>query len=305
MGFMDKLRDASIYYSFDKSGFERHSKSFSETLQFDPEAVAVVTGGTSGIGLSAAQFMAEQGVQVTVTGRNTKKGKAIESDHLKFQQLDMADWKQVIEFAEKQHEIKYLLLNAGGMPAEYKTNEQGYEMQCASQLFGHYLLMRRLSELGKISSDSRVVWMSSGGMYLKPLDLSMFRNDNQDYDKVATYANVKRAQVVGLSLWAEEFPKIPIYGTHPGWVETPGVEEAIPGFFKKMQGRLRTPYQGADTALWLLSTGQELQSGEFYFDRKKVKKDFFWFTKTAESKAQDLQRHLSVAYDTVESGEKL
>ena len=53
-----------------------------------------------------------------------------------------------------------------------------------------------------------------------------------------------------------------------------------------MQGRLRSPSEGADTILWLLGTKDELEPAELYFDRKRVKKHFFWFTKPSDEKAQ-------------------
>jgi dehydrogenase/reductase SDR family protein 12 len=79
---------------------------------------------------------------------------------------------------------------------------------------------------------------------------------------------------------------------HPGWAATPGVDEAIPGFAKTMEGRLRTPLQGADTILWLLGTNKDIESGELYFDRKKVSPHYFWFTKKSEKQSLVLENLL-------------
>ncbi len=38
---------------------------------------------------------------------------------------------------------------------------------------------------------------------------------------------------------------------HPGWADTPGLAEALPGFHRVMRPVLRTPGQGIDTATWL------------------------------------------------------
>ena len=86
----------------------------------------------------------------------------------------------------------------------------------------------------------------------------------------------------------EEFPDQIITAMHPGWVATPGVSSAIPKFDKKMKGRLRSPLQGADTILWLLATRKPIESGSLYFDRKKVKTHFFWFTKSSDKKLPEL-----------------
>ena len=38
---------------------------------------------------------------------------------------------------------------------------------------------------------------------------------------------------------------------HPGWADTPGVAEGLPGFHRVMGPLLRPPEQGADTVVWL------------------------------------------------------
>ena len=57
---------------------------------------------------------------------------------------------------------------------------------------------------------------------------------------------------------------------HPGWVKTDGLNNSLPGFYRIMAKRLRNLDEGIDTILWLLLTGESLNSGGFYFDRKMV-----------------------------------
>jgi len=293
-GFMwNKLLDTSIYFSFDKSGYLRHKKDFKNDLIFQKEAYALITGGTSGIGQAASLELAKQGVNVTITGRNVEKGEDAAKAHekLTFISLDLEDWDSVQTKAAtfSQASFDYIVLNAGGMPSDFKTNSQGVESQFASQLFGHYYLIKKLKEQGKLADKTKVVWVTSGGMYLSKLSLKEIY-ENEDYNKVSTYANVKRSQVELLDYFKTEFPEQIITAMHPGWVDTPGVSAAIPKFNEKMEGRLRSPLQGADTILWLLSSIEEdcKSSGSLYFDRKEVKKHFFWFTKTNQSKTKKL-----------------
>ncbi len=238
--------------------------------------------------------LASQGVSVFITGRNKEKGKLAQDRHenLSFIQWDLSDWSKLKEVTAQINHIDYLALNAGGMPANFETNKYGIEDQFSSQLYAHYFLLRALKNENKLNDTSRCVWMTSGGMYLKSLDLSLHDNTS-DYDKVDTYANVKRAQITLLKRISEELSPIQVYATHPGWVDTPGVEIAIPKFYEKMKKRLRTPIQGADTMLWLFGTKTKVESGEFYFDRKKVKKHFFWFTKKSDNLAKRLFSNLN------------
>ncbi|MBC7428179.1 MAG: SDR family NAD(P)-dependent oxidoreductase [Bacteriovorax sp.] len=275
MKFWDYLLDKSVLFSFDRSGYTRHKKNFQDdmTKKDLKDKVALVTGGTAGIGAAVAHSLSIQGAKVFLTGRNEKKGKIFEEKnlHSRFFSLDMGNWDDLEKFCNNCESFDYIVLNAGSMPEKYFVNENGVESQCASQLLGHFYLIDRLKKMGKIKQGARIVWVSSGGMYLRELDLNTLFHSSK-YDKVRTYANVKRAQVT----LVEELAKIDrwkdnyILCMHPGWVETAGVIDSLPGFYKLMKNNLRVPSEGADTILWLLLTTESLQSGSFYFDRKKV-----------------------------------
>ena len=132
-------------------------------------------------------------------------------------------------------------------------------------------MIHLLSEFNKINKDARIVWISSGGMYLKKLDVdSLFLN--QDYNKVSTYANVKRAQVTIVEEMSKQdkWKNINLFCMHPGWVSTSGLKKSLPKFFSLMKNRLRTSEEGSDTIIWLLLTEENIKSGSFYFDRQEV-----------------------------------
>lgn len=297
----DKLLDASIFFSFDRSGYHRHENEFDETHHFKKGSRALITGGTSGIGKAAALEMARQGVDVVITGRNLQRGNdlATNHSHLTFKELDLCDWSGFQALVKDLEPLDHLVLNAGSMPEKFSTNREGVELQFASQLFGHYLLAHTLLAAGKLKAGARIVWVTSGGMYLKVLDLkTIFKNPK--YDKVDQYANVKRAQVTLLPFFKKQFPQQTVIAMHPGWAETPGVDESLPGFAKIMKGRLRSPLQGADTILWALSTKKTIESGALYFDREKVSPHKFFFTRKSDKSGKELQELLSKTTLTVE-----
>lgn len=274
-GYWNSLLDKSIVFSFDRTGFIRHKKEFNEDLSLKDisHLRILVTGATGGIGAEVAESLSLLNGRVLFTGRNEKKGLSFEKNlpNSKFISLDMANWKDLYEFAKSCEPLDHVVFNAGSMPEKLVVNENGIEFQCASQLLGHYYLLVWLKEFQKIKAGARIVWVSSGGMYLKKLDLeTLFKNSN--YEKVDTYANVKRAQVTLVEELAlmEEWRDFFIYSMHPGWVGTEGLKEALPKFYRLMQNRLRSPKEGADTILWCLLSKVPAQSGGFYFDRKKV-----------------------------------
>jgi dehydrogenase/reductase SDR family protein 12 len=265
--------DKSVVFSFDKTGYLRHKAKFKEDLSQKTLAnkISLVTGGTSGIGGEVSKELSSLGSKVFVTGRNKQKGNYFEKTNLNvsFHALDMANWTDLDDFCKNSDCYDYIVLNAGGMPEKLVLNDFDLEHQCASQLLGHYFLIYLLSEYGKINKNARIIWVSSGGMYLKKLDVdSLFLN--QEYDKVATYANVKRAQITLVEEICKQdrWKNFQIITMHPGWVATTGLKDSLPGLFSMMKNRLRDLEEGADTIIWLLLTKVNLKSGGFYFDRK-------------------------------------
>ena len=283
---VNSILDKSIYFSFDQSGYHRHAKNFSpittESLHFKR---FLVTGGTSGIGESIVKNLLCLGAEALFTGR-TLKSKTYENQ---FVELDLCCHDKVIEFAHKSEPLDGIVLNAGGMPTDY-SEHHGYESQFASQVLGHFILLRQLMDLGKLNRGAQVVWMSSGGMYMVKYNHSLITNALEKYDKVGFYANAKRAQIIlNDHLHQTYHSKLNVCFSvmHPGWVDTSGVRDAIPGFFNFTKNRLRTPDQGGDTALWLLSHGDN-PSGEFWFDRKIQKKVVFPWTKNSGAEREQL-----------------
>lgn len=285
----DTLKDYSIIYSFDRSGFERHARNFSDlnTSAFAGKHF-LVTGGTRGIGQAVTEGLLAQGANVTVTARSDKDYQENFAHHsrVSFIQLDLADFDAVMNVPLPR--LDGVVLNAGGMPNELNVIDNRYDTIFASQVVGHYLLTRRLIHSGALKPLSPIHWVASGGMYLQKLDLSDLSWQNEVYDKVKSYANAKRAQVILNGLMAQRFKNFTFSCSHPGWVGTQALTDALPGFTQKLGSRLRTPEQGADTILWCLGQGNRLKTGLFWFDRRPRKTAPFFWTRERESDRLEL-----------------
>jgi hypothetical protein len=111
--------------------------------------------------------------------------------------------------------------------------------------------------------------MSSGGMYLQALDLDDWSWARRSWDGTRAYAQAKRAQI-DLVAEATERGEAPLQvAMHPGWADTPGVTDSLPGFARLMGPLLRSADEGADTAVWLAAEPRAaLRAGGFYLDRR-------------------------------------
>jgi NAD(P)-dependent dehydrogenase (short-subunit alcohol dehydrogenase family) len=99
-------------------------------------------------------------------------------------------------------------------------------------------------------------------MYTQPFDLDSLESSPTGYDGVVTYARAKRAQLVLADAWATHFAaaEVASYSMHPGWVDTPGLAEGLPRFRALVRPLLRTPAEGADTAVWLVTGGPTVEA---------------------------------------------
>lgn len=236
--------------------------------------VVVVTGATSGLGVAIAAGVAAAGASVVVVGRDQTRGDAVVAQLAKagasaeFVAADLGEAEAVhalaTHLADRHDQLHAVVHNAGALLGSRQVNSSGIELTWASMVVGPHLLTHLLA--GRLD---RAIWMSSGGMYLQALDLDDWAWSRRAWDGTRAYAQAKRAQV---DLVAEATARgdAPLQiAMHPGWADTPGVDASLPGFKRIMGPLLRTPEEGADTAVWSCAAPAEaLQAGGFYLDRR-------------------------------------
>ena len=285
MRFFDRLLDRSILFSFDRSGYLRHSRKFrSEDLEVDLRGRSLlVTGANSGLGQATANALAGLGGEVWMLCRSQERGRrardgirqATGNDDVHLETVDLADPGSIRRTARRfaDRRLDVLIHNAGLLPNERQITPEGLELTFAVHVVGPLLLTRLLLPSLLRSPDPRVLLVSSGGMYGVPLDLAAMLDPPEPYDGVKAYARTKRAQVVLNELLAERLGPagIACNAMHPGWAATPGVERSLPRFQRLLGSRLRTPEEGADTIVWLAACREAaFSSGRFWFDRRQV-----------------------------------
>ncbi len=277
-----RLLDASIVFSFDRSGFRRHARGFrSEDLDVNLAGrVCLVTGANSGIGRASARALAQRGARVWLLCRNEARGREAEASlraetgnrEVRLARLDVSSLASVRAFVADFPEprVDVLIHNAGVLPAERQETPEGLELTLATHVVGPFLLTRLLEPRLRASGHARVIFVSSGGMYTQRLSLADLDWKQRRFDGTRAYAQTKRMQVVLAELLAERLRRagVVVHAMHPGWADTPAVRSSLPGFWRVTRSILRCAEQGADTVVWLAAAARPaLQSGAFWFDR--------------------------------------
>ena len=295
---LSRVVDPFIVSSFDRIGFRIHSLTFrAEDLDVDLSGRrCLVTGANSGIGYETALALADLGAEVVLLCRSRERGEAAAQQIREqtgnsrvFPELaDLSDLGSIRAAAARLSlgPVDVLVHNAGVLPDERIETGDGLELTFATHVVGPCLLTRLLRGNLEKSSDARVIWVSSGGMYTRRLNLADPNWTRRDYDGVVAYAETKRAQVVLAERWAEELrgSSVIVNAMHPGWADTPSVKSSLPRFHRVMRHVLRTPAEGADTVVWLAACPRAREwTGRFFFDRKARGTHLLPFTRESEA----------------------
>jgi NAD(P)-dependent dehydrogenase (short-subunit alcohol dehydrogenase family)/carbon monoxide dehydrogenase subunit G len=315
-----RLADATILpglMGFSRLGYHWSRRRWRPLAKDLSGRCLVVTGATSGIGKAAANRLAAMGATVIVVARNSASATAVVGEvrrhtgnpQVFFELADLSRMDQVRQLADRLARrpggIHGLINNAGALFRRQQQSPEGRDMSLAVNLMGPFLLTNLLIPSLAACSPSRIIMVSSGGMYLQPMALNLLEQPASRYNGVQAYAVAKRAQVILTTIWNDALAKrgVTAHAMHPGWVDTPGISKSLPGFHRITRRILRSPHQGADTVVWLAAADEPLlSSGGFWLDRRlhpvHVRKD----TRESEADRQALWAFLcrKVGWDSPE-----
>ena len=322
---LDTVLEASILGSFTRIGPAVRSRTDDwEPVDTDLTGQTVVlTGGSSGLGRETARRLVDLGATVHLTSRDRDRADEVADDinrrdpagQAEGAQLDTADFDSIVALADRLADVgsvgpsgrvDVLIHNAGALTDDYRKAPLGTELTLASHLVGPYALTRLLRP--RLSSGARVLWMSSGGMYTQGLDVSKLEMSADEYRGAVAYARAKRAQVELVAHLAPSWsPEVVMHAMHPGWVDTDGVAQGLPGFGKIMGPLLRDVEAGADTMVWLAAGGADqmddrVEPGRFWLDRRPRSTVYLPGTATTAVERQRLVDWLEARIEPVTTG---
>jgi len=250
----------------------------------------VITGGTGGIGLAAAEELARRGAAVTVVGHNEERaaaavariaeaapdappaGAAVADLRLQTEVRRLA-----AELQQRYPVIDVLVNNAGAMFARRQMTAEGYEATWALNHLAPFLLTALLVDRMKQHPPARIVTTASAAHQPARIpfdDLNAERSyRNRGY---ARYGETKLANILFTAQLAHflEGSGVTANCYHPGLVATEfnmGNGPLMALTMRAIRPFSRSPEAGADTLVWLADAPEVAgENGGYFVDRQRV-----------------------------------
>jgi NAD(P)-dependent dehydrogenase (short-subunit alcohol dehydrogenase family) len=246
---------------------------------------AVVTGGSSGIGVETARALAGAGAEVTLAVRDAAAGQRAADDiiattnnkQVLVAPLDLADPQSAAAFAAGWHGPLHILVdNAGLMAAPLMRTPQGWEMQFATNHLGHFALATGLHPALAAAGGARVVSVSSTAHLNSPVVFEDIHFTRREYQPFTAYGQSKTANV----LFAVELTRrwaadgILANALHPGAIRTRLQRYVSEEELMRLRTQAgastdipwKTPEQGAATSVLLAASSLVDGIGGRYFE---------------------------------------
>ncbi|MFT4012167.1 MAG: SDR family NAD(P)-dependent oxidoreductase [Paracoccus sp. (in: a-proteobacteria)] len=247
--------------------------------------VAVVTGGTGGIGKKIVRGLLRRNMTVIIGVRSLEKGEALRAEladdpaggRIEVLPLNVASMQSVRAFAAaiaQTHPTLHLLINnAGAWFNERGETGEGHELTLATNVAGPYLLARLLLPRLRAAGAARIVNIVSSAV--GDYDVSDLEWTKRRYDGFRAYRQSKQALLMVTSRLAQQLAGsgVVVNAASPGFVKTAFLKDAkgfVATALRLISFLAVSPEKGAETPLWV-ALAPELNnvSGKLFEGRKQ------------------------------------
>lgn len=253
--------------------------------------VALVTGGSAGIGKITSRELAKQGYHVIIAARDQVKGDAVVAQiktdfpeaNAEFVAVDMSSYDDVREMckdiAARFDHIDRLVLNAGLFTSRIRKNDAGHEYMFAATHMGHFLMTHELMPLLKAAENVRIVVTSSvahwAGNVLNFIGTieNPPKGDKGMFKQFLLYGRSKLANILFVNGLVKYFnneglKNFQAFAYHPG-----GVKSEFYRQFPALVTKIIFPFlvseeKGADTQIFLATDPDLTATGGHWCRRK-------------------------------------
>lgn len=195
--------------------------------------LALVTGGSSGLGAETARGLASKGARVVITARNIPKAEKVVAEinsstgaNVEIEELELGSLASIRAFAERflgKYDVLHILVNnAGVMACPQGKTEDGFELQFGTNHLGHFLMTGMIVPALLRGAPARIVSLSSRAHHFSPVVFDDIHFENRHYEKWQAYGQAKTAN----ALFAVALEKrladrdVHAYAAHPGAIMT-------------------------------------------------------------------------------------
>jgi NAD(P)-dependent dehydrogenase (short-subunit alcohol dehydrogenase family) len=234
---------------------------------------ALVTGGNAGIGLATCAGLLARGAEVVMAARNPTKAAAACAELLRTAPagasvqavtLDLADLRSVHagarSLAERHAPLDIAICNAGIWPQRCERSPQGHELAFATNVLGHFALLRRLLAAKALREDARIV-VVTGDIYVMARECTPDYRFDGALGGMQAYCRSKLGNIWIAHELQRRYPQLHVAIAHPGVVASDLGGAPAPRF-DRIRRRLMLPLElGAQTPL--LCATQPLARGVY------------------------------------------
>ncbi|MFQ3581475.1 MAG: SDR family oxidoreductase [Chloracidobacterium sp.] len=251
--------------------------------------IALVTGGTAGIGKETVRGLARAGLAVVLVGRNHQKCADVAQElcadtgnpditALTADLSRLDDIRRVAaEFCARHARLDVLVNNAGAIFDTRRVTPDGFEQTFALNHLSYFLLTNLLLDRLTASAPARIVNVSSTAhRFVSGVDFADLQFERKPYAAMTAYGQSKLMNILFSHMLARrlEGTGVTSNSLHPGGVASNFADNTT-GWFRLTAKALKwavgiSPARGAETSLYLAtSTDVEGVSGK-YFERCRV-----------------------------------
>jgi NAD(P)-dependent dehydrogenase (short-subunit alcohol dehydrogenase family) len=249
--------------------------------------LALVTGGSGGLGAETARALASQGARVVITARDVAKGEEIArgirkstgNDGIEVEELELGSLASIRKSAERflaRHEaLQILVNNAGVMACPFARTTDGFELQFGTNHLGHFLMTGLIAPALLRGAPARIVSVSSRGHQMSPVVFDDIAFERRPYEKWSAYGQSETANI----LLAVELERrlgargVHANALHPGVIMTDLARHLVPEDYEYLRkrapgGKLRvkTVESGAATSVYAATAPELKGRGGLYLE---------------------------------------
>ncbi len=246
----------------------------------------VVTGANNGIGRAIARDVAGRGLPVVMACRNLERSEPVRAQiaaetgnpDVLLLPLDLSSGASIRDFvktlAGRGINVHVLVNNGGVLNPGFCATADGLEETVAVNYLGTFLLSCLLAP--SMRPGSRIVNTGSFMRRFGRITDRLLEPDEKRYNLFWDYSNSKRAVILFSAELAERLrPRgIGVYVSDPGIVSTKILKMhrlIDPLTDALLRPFIRTPEQGARTAIYLATGGAEQAPGFYYANGKPIR----------------------------------